>query len=99
LRAAQPGAGRGLCGGDLARAHVLGDFGSAGLCFLIAGDGGEVEPFVGFDQVDAHARGAARIGHAEIEIGVDIAPGGIRDAAVERETRIVQAAAHALNPC
>ena len=62
----EPGAGLALGFGDLARGHVLGDLGPAFLAALAAVEGGEVEPFVRFDEVDLDPAGAGRISDAEL---------------------------------
>jgi hypothetical protein len=57
----EPGAGLALGFGDLAGGHVLGDVGPAFLGHVAAVEGGEVEPFVRFDEVDLDAAAAGRI--------------------------------------
>src|SRR4051795_12023298 len=64
-RLGEPGAGLALGFGDLARAHLLGDLGAAHLTFVAAVQGGEVEPFVGLDEVDLHAVGSGRVSDAQ----------------------------------
>src|SRR3546814_3578270 len=72
LGGGQPCARLALGFGDLARAHVLVDFGAAHLRFLAAVDGGEIEPFVRLDEIDALAAGAGRIENSEIETSVPV---------------------------
>src|SRR3546814_15988026 len=84
--------------GDLARAHVLGDFGAAHLRFLAAVDGGEIEPFVRLDEIDALAAGAGRIEDAEIEPGVAVSARRVAQPALDQKLFGLQAVGHAQTP-
>ena len=70
---------------NFASSHLDRDFGAALLAAGAAVERCEVEPFVGFDQVDVHSAAAGRLGHAEFEQGVDISAIGIRNPAAKKE--------------
>ena len=61
-----PGAGFALCGRDLDIGHHLGDLAAHGDRIRASLQGGEIEPFVGGDQID-HAGTAARPVQAALE--------------------------------
>ena len=68
----EPGAGLALGLGDLAGGHVFGDVGAAFLGDGAAVQGGEVEPFVRFDEVDLDAADAGRISDAQLVERLDV---------------------------
>jgi dipeptidyl aminopeptidase/acylaminoacyl peptidase len=69
----EPGAGLTLRLGDLARAHLLGNLRSTGLCFAAAVQRGKVEPLMRLDEVDFGAAGAGRISNAKLVERVGVA--------------------------
>ena len=93
-RVGEPGARLALGFGDLAGGHLLGDLGPAFLAALAAVEGGEVEPFVRFDEVDLEPVGAGRVSDAELVERVRIAHGGVGEAAFDQESRGFQTVPH-----
>src|SRR4029453_6902535 len=81
----EPGAGLALRLGDLARGHLVGDFGAAGLAAGVARQRCEVEPFVGFNEVDRDPAPARRICDAELVKCLNASGLGFRHAGAEEE--------------
>ena len=71
--------------GNFACGHLVGDIGAAGLRLVVSAERGEIEPLVGFDEIDTHPVRAGRVDHAEFEQGVAIAVRGAFDEAGNRE--------------
>ena len=77
LGCSEPGARLALGLGDFASGHLDEILGAAFLAAGVARQGREVEPFMGFDQIDRRAAAARRIGHSKLEQGVDVAAFGV----------------------
>jgi len=73
-----------LRGRDLARGHVLRHFGARGRSRVMAPGGGEIEPFVRLDQVEACARRTGRVGDPQIVRSISVAGACLGDPAVEQ---------------
>src|SRR3546814_6990660 len=83
---------------DVCSSDLLGDFGAAHLRFLAAVDGGEIEPFVRLDEIDALAAGAGRIEDAEIETGVAVSARRVAQPALDQKLCGLQAVGHDQTP-
>jgi hypothetical protein len=81
----QPGAGLALGLGDFARVHFDADLGTAVLRAGVARQCRQIEPFVGFDEVDGDAASPGRVGHAKLVQGLDIAPRRVGEPTAEKE--------------
>ena len=94
----QPGARLALRFGDLACGHFPGNLGAHALAAFVAAEGGKVEPFVRFDQIDGEAGTAAAIGYAKFEIGFGVTVPRIGDAAFDEKQSRFEALSHTFCP-